>query len=364
MGECHCSWRAEQDRFVLVDPESYDPSEEQFSQSLVSARLADFCELPAANSVQNTASTNERGWRREVSQRVTRFRTRRGLPLPETAMSFDFEAASPEQAAHAKPPASVISAEGQTGEGARMEPKLIVFPRVGDTIVPQLLAAPAEELPPRIFEVEAADVQTPGPENTRGEPAQAESFYGLEAEYSPESSDSEAELQDDWNTSVAIAPMLPNFTLEQPGTVAAENAALAAELPLQMAPVGLRGLVVLLDGMVALLAAGLFTYVANYFGALPAEPKILLALEVLTIVFFWFAYQLLYLTFAARTLGMAIARLDLCTFEGYAVSRSRRQARAAGMLLSVLAVGLGYVWAFFDEDTLCWHDRITRTVLR
>jgi hypothetical protein len=24
---------------------------------------------------------------------------------------------------------------------------------------------------------------------------------------------------------------------------------------------------------------------------------------------------------------------------------------------------LGFVWAFFDEDTLCWHDRISRTYL-
>jgi len=24
---------------------------------------------------------------------------------------------------------------------------------------------------------------------------------------------------------------------------------------------------------------------------------------------------------------------------------------------------LGYAWCFFDEDQLCWHDRITRTYM-
>ena len=31
------------------------------------------------------------------------------------------------------------------------------------------------------------------------------------------------------------------------------------------------------------------------------------------------------------------------------------------MILSAVSLGLGFAWAFFDEDTLCWHDRMTRT---
>jgi hypothetical protein len=30
-------------------------------------------------------------------------------------------------------------------------------------------------------------------------------------------------------------------------------------------------------------------------------------------------------------------------------------------MLSTFPLGLGIVWALLDEDTLCWHDRITRT---
>jgi hypothetical protein len=33
------------------------------------------------------------------------------------------------------------------------------------------------------------------------------------------------------------------------------------------------------------------------------------------------------------------------------------------MAMSSLSLGLGVVWALLDEDTLCWHDRITRTYI-
>src|SRR5687767_6394872 len=156
VGECRCPSGAEQDRSVLVDPEGYDPSEEQFSQSLVSARLSDFCELPPASTMQKAAPPNERGWRREVSQRVSRFRTRRGLPVPETAMSFDFDAASADQAATAPPSAAAMYPEAAVEE-PRQEPKIIEFPRLAETIAPNLLAGPVEELVPRIFEADTAE---------------------------------------------------------------------------------------------------------------------------------------------------------------------------------------------------------------
>jgi hypothetical protein len=34
------------------------------------------------------------------------------------------------------------------------------------------------------------------------------------------------------------------------------------------------------------------------------------------------------------------------------------------LLLSVLPLGLGVAWALFDDDHLCWHDRLSKTYLR
>jgi uncharacterized RDD family membrane protein YckC len=75
-------------------------------------------------------------------------------------------------------------------------------------------------------------------------------------------------------------------------------------------------------------------------------------------------YQALFFTLARTTPGMKYARLSLCTFEGHIPTRAQRCGRLLALLLSVLPVGLGLVWAIFDENHLTWHDRLSRTYLR
>jgi uncharacterized RDD family membrane protein YckC len=76
------------------------------------------------------------------------------------------------------------------------------------------------------------------------------------------------------------------------------------------------------------------------------------------------AYKVLFFTLARATPGMKYARLALCTFDGGIPTRAQRWARLAAVLLSILPVGLGFVWAIFDDQHLTWHDRISRTYLR
>ena len=75
-------------------------------------------------------------------------------------------------------------------------------------------------------------------------------------------------------------------------------------------------------------------------------------------------YHVLFLTLASATPGMMYARISLCTFDDECPSRAQLRGRLGAMLLSLLPVGLGVVWAVFDEDHLCWHDRLSRTYLR
>ena len=75
-------------------------------------------------------------------------------------------------------------------------------------------------------------------------------------------------------------------------------------------------------------------------------------------------YCTLFSVLVGDTPGMRYAHLRLVTFEGDRPSVARRVARLAAMLLSVAPAGLGLVWMIFDEDHLCWHDRLTRTYLR
>ena len=73
------------------------------------------------------------------------------------------------------------------------------------------------------------------------------------------------------------------------------------------------------------------------------------------------AYQYVFLLYGARTPGMVFARLSLSTFQGTAPNRRERILRLLGIAVSCSSLMLGFIWAFFDDDTLCWHDRISRT---
>jgi uncharacterized RDD family membrane protein YckC len=75
-------------------------------------------------------------------------------------------------------------------------------------------------------------------------------------------------------------------------------------------------------------------------------------------------YQALFFTLAEATPGMRYARISLCTFDDEIPSRAQLRSRLVALLLSLLPLGLGIVWAIFDEEHLSWHDRLSRTYQR
>jgi uncharacterized RDD family membrane protein YckC len=78
----------------------------------------------------------------------------------------------------------------------------------------------------------------------------------------------------------------------------------------------------------------------------------------------WVLYQFTFFSLSAATPGMRYAKIALCTFDDENPSRTAMQWRIAALLLSAVPLGLGFLWALFDEDGLGWHDRITRTYQR
>jgi hypothetical protein len=61
---------------------------------------------------------------------------------------------------------------------------------------------------------------------------------------------------------------------------------------------------------------------------------------------------------------MRYAGISLCTFDDERPTRAQLRRRLVALFLSLLPVGLGVLWAIFDEDHLSWHDRISRTYQR
>jgi uncharacterized RDD family membrane protein YckC len=75
-------------------------------------------------------------------------------------------------------------------------------------------------------------------------------------------------------------------------------------------------------------------------------------------------YAFLFYVLGDGTPGMYYAHLRLASFEGRRTHRMDRLMRLAGLVLSVLPFGLGLAWMLFDEEHLCWHDRLSKTYMR
>ena len=72
-------------------------------------------------------------------------------------------------------------------------------------------------------------------------------------------------------------------------------------------------------------------------------------------------YRLLWCLANGDTVGQKWTRLRLVNFDGQTPTRSQRFYRTASGFLSLLAGGIGLLWGLVDEETLTWHDHISKT---
>ena len=75
-------------------------------------------------------------------------------------------------------------------------------------------------------------------------------------------------------------------------------------------------------------------------------------------------YQVLFFTFSDATPGMRYARIALCTFNDENPTRAAMRRRIFAAVLSACPLGIGFLWAWLDDDRLSWHDRISRMYQR
>lgn len=68
-------------------------------------------------------------------------------------------------------------------------------------------------------------------------------------------------------------------------------------------------------------------------------------------------------THGGQTLGMRAWRLRLLSNDGSPVTLAQSLIRYIGAMVSMLALGLGYLWILFDRRGLAWHDRLSNTRL-
>ena len=312
---------------VLIDPDQFS-SANSFPPAIAVGQMAAPKFDPAPEDID---------WRSEVSSRIRAHRRRRGFD-PESSLSLEFSesenfaVASEPQPAIQEPPAEPADRYQRMAQriaskrAQKPEPGVVIeFPKTSTLeMFPAELDELAEPLPavPRILEA-------PEPEL---EPLSEPVLSGLH-----------------------LDPIAAEEQIFEPMDV---------ELPLQVAPFGPRLMSAVIDLIMALTAFALFAVIVMSSVQYVPQGKMALLWAVAGPVVFWAAYQYVFLTFGDATPGMVMSQVELSTFDGCFPTRRNRAQRAAALLLSCASLGLGFLWSAFDEDSLGWHDRMTRTYLR
>ena len=136
------------------------------------------------------------------------------------------------------------------------------------------------------------------------------------------------------------------------------------ELPLKTAPLGDRLMAGIVDASLVLAAFLLFVLVFVACTAHPPTGKAAVAGAGIALFGLSVLYQWLFFSYSDATPGMRYAKIALCTFDDDNPTRKAMRSRVGALLLSAMPLGLGFLWSFFDEDHLGWHDRMTRTYQR
>jgi uncharacterized RDD family membrane protein YckC len=162
---------------------------------------------------------------------------------------------------------------------------------------------------------------------------------------------------------IPTTPFLDGLQFESPNPAAETPDREHVELPFRAARPSQRVLAGMVDLAVVGVSVAVFAAVGYETLANPPLNKLLILALVAAAVVLWGAYEYLFVVHTGKTLGMMAARLRIRTLKGKPTTLRQRRNRVLGLYLSALSLGMGLLWTFVDVDTLCWHDRLSRTYL-
>jgi len=122
-----------------------------------------------------------------------------------------------------------------------------------------------------------------------------------------------------------------------------------------------RAMAAALDGSIIVIALAVFGTVFRFAGGafvLNVKTAPMFMGVAIGIVIF---YRLLWCLAGGDTVGQKWTRLRLVNFDGQTPTRKQRFYRTLSGFLSLMAAGIGILWGLVDEETLTWHDHISKT---
>lgn len=376
---------------VLIDPEAYDATEETFSASLelppakesasptgrsrfvpdapqVSPAPAEgnvcpdsgenpLLETPVAQRVSTTvlndalsSSTTDddaTSWKQEVAARLNNYRARRKPRPPKyPSLTLSFEPEPGPSRSHSIETAALAAAQCVLPVEEEVQ-REISEPPIREVVRPPEQEISVQEesyIGARIIEFPRS-YAPPQPSPDELAEAVCERPRILDAP--------EVELP---------PPALGGITLESPPEPEPEQRP-GFEVPLQSSRLSRRLSAAAIDLLLVLSGCMAFGYIFLRITKLVPPTQQILAVGVTLAAVFWTGYQYLLLVYAGITPGLRAMKLRVCHFDGTPAKRGTRRWRVLASVLSGVSLGLGFAWCFLDEDSLCWHDRITHTYL-
>jgi uncharacterized RDD family membrane protein YckC len=347
-------------------------------------------QFSALNAVDSPAEPAAELWRHEVQARIAGYKKRRGRRV-EGAFSMRFPFPAAEIVEPAEPDEAIPAvAEAASETSTRIpEEDLVPGPPVRFYDVRDLLqndsadvvaeqVAETENAAPDVVELVLEPLPEPEPEPyidtvPRPRPKRKviafprhlsiapETHYRLAdpvTSESPRILDVPEELE-----AIPTTPFLDGLQLDLANPADAARDREHVELPFRAVRVTQRVFAGLID--VAVVGVGVAVFAAVAFKVLSRPPltKPLILGVFAAAGLLWSVYQYLFVIYAGKTLGMMASKIRLRTFSGKAPNLRQRRQRVLGFYLSALSLGMGLMWAFVDVDSLCWHDRLSRTYL-
>jgi len=145
-----------------------------------------------------------------------------------------------------------------------------------------------------------------------------------------------------------------------------QNPSARREAPALVAPVASvveRRRAAFLDFALLLFAYGGFLAIFSALGGRWTLSTFDVGVTLGAVAIFYAQYFALFMLFGGATPGMRLRGLRVVTFEGGQPTLTQLLWRSIGYFASGATLMLGFLWAFWDDDHLSWHDRISKTCI-
>jgi len=162
---------------------------------------------------------------------------------------------------------------------------------------------------------------------------------------------------------VPPAPALGGILIEPAQTEVVDRFA-RTETLISLASIASRLLATSIDAVILAAALSGFSVIFLRVNPIQGSFGLLAGAGAAIAILLWITYECFFVICTGSTPGLRAAGLRVRNFDGSPVSQSTRRWRVLASFLSAFSVGLGYLWCFLDQDSLCWHDRITRTYIQ